>query len=191
MGCDLLVVTVLLSKSYSIWFSLFFFSFFFFSLFFLFSFNLSCHWDKTVHPDHFRCLIGDRDPAILLERLIQSTILSLYPQAYVCFHSEGCKIGLLSLSDRAVQANNSRSLLLFICITLLGTDYDIHCWVPSKHSVRNSTSPCSSSKMCDQGRRISQEKAEAWSRDVYKYSAALRILKSGRYSACELEGQVA
>lgn len=94
---------------------------------FFFAFNLSHYWNKTVHPDHFRCLIGDTDPAILLERLIQSTILSFYPQAYVCFRSEGCKIGLLSLSDRAVQANNSGSLLLFICITLLGRDYDIHC----------------------------------------------------------------
>ena len=92
-----------------------------------FAFNLSRYWNKTVHPDHFRCLIGDRDPAILLERLIQSTILSFYPQAYLCFHSEGCKIGLLSLADRAVQANNSESLPLFICITLLARDYDIHC----------------------------------------------------------------
>lgn len=108
-----------------------------------------------VHPDHFRCLIGDTDLAILLERLIQSTILSFYPQTYLCFHSEGCKIGLLSLADRAVQANNSKSLLLFVCITLLARDYDIHCQVPSKHTVRNSTSSCGFSKMRDQGRRIS------------------------------------
>lgn len=128
----------------------------------LFVFNLSCCRNKMVHPDHFRCLIGDTDLAILLERLIQYTILSFYPQTYLCFHSEGCKIGLLSLADRAVQANNSKSLLLFICITLLARDYDIHCQVPSKHTVRNSTSSCGFSKMHDQGRRISWRKAEAW-----------------------------
>lgn len=112
--------------------------------------GLSCCWLPlcclsdilSISPP---CLTGDTDPGIL-ERLIQSTILSFYLQAYLYFHSEDCKIGLLCLANRAVQGNNSKSLLLFICITLSARDYDIHCYVPSKCSVRNSTYPCGSSK---------------------------------------------